>query len=703
MKKLVTIIFAIFALTSCFEELETPVVGSGIEDGYMTIDFGHKNFGSIDISTRSTVSTAAEDAVINIYVLMFDADGNRVFGEFFDSNNRVDTQNALNTSASDSWYVNNEDSGAGGQTTGRIRFKAPANMTGKIYLIANLDPAIFNLTDDRLNLISTEADLHKLSLKLNQESAARTGNLLMLGYTTIEIVNDNLSLGVNSIPLVRLDAKIEVKVGIVPGAVTVKENGATQEIESFTPTSWRVVNLPKDTWLMPRGDGVVAAAVSAKKDGGYFNTTTHLFETKEQNTIEGKTRTLHGFSFYMTESDQTKKQTVGSDYHLRDKREKNADGTYKYPESSDEDIWVYAPKDAAYLVIEGDVQMKVNEQASSEALGQTLNAMVRYYVHLGDFRPDGGGLDNYDIERNTHYTYTINIKGVNNIEIEVEKDNSDDGWAEENEGQSGATGEVYIAQEEIFTFDAHYDQRVYKFNFNAMLHTLGVKIKNNGYTDENGKIIEASLIADIAKDLTWYVSTPFGRKGSPELVNNGVEVPAGLDYKWVYFLKNPKEEGENLYKQTGQWYPGDPMRDKRITDPESTAYGETLMDVSALCTYLREQIAKKVMIQENDFDDNNNIVFTAYVDEFYYDADPITGATSDNLWHQFVNQPTRMMHILCSAEASKDGESSATGSVVTIRQRSIQTVYNTEIAVQAWGTETVDEIRAGRGLTHAEF
>ncbi len=724
MKKLITIISVFFALVSCLEEPEFAVPeGGNIKDGYMTIEFGHKNFGSVDISTRATVSTAAEDAVINIYVLIFNSNGEKVYGNYFDRDGRKDLEifNQLNY---DCWYVDNQDSGSNSslRTSGKIKIKAPTALDGTIYLIANLDPAIFNLTEDRLGIIKTEDELHKLALDFNQKTTSRTGNLLMLGSAPIRISGENGSqLTLNeqssgySIPLVRIDSKIEVKVGVIPGAITTKyvtdEQGnivyetdvngnrvqkveSTQEIESFTPTSWKVVNLPKDTWLVPRSDGLV----DAKKEGGYFNSSTHLFETKEQDPYEGQTRTLHGFSFYMTESYPADNDKMGGikdgNYHNRDKRQKNSDGTYMYPESSNENIWVYAPKDAAYLVIEGEVQMKVNEQALTGGKQQTLNALVRYYVHLGDFAAD---VNNYDIERNTHYTYTINIKGVNNIEIEVERDNNPTYKDVDNEKQSGATGEVYIAQEEIHTFDSHYGQRVYKFNFDAMLHSIGVKVSNgiidNSYTEEEK--------AHIADGLTWYVSTPFGREGGPDIVNNGVEVPAGLDYKWVYFLINEKDtsEGTSKYRETGQWYPGDQWKDETITGTGTSADGKRLMDVSALCTYLREQITRKALGREHDFDTEGNIRFTAFVDEYYYDADPISGITGNDFWHNFANKPIRMMHILCSSESSRDGESTATGSVVTIRQRSIQTVYNTNVAIEGWGAETVDDIRAGRGLT----
>ena len=134
---------------------------------------------------------------------------------------------------------------------------------------------------------------------------------------------------------------------------------------------------------------------------------------------------------------------------------------------------------------------------------QHLIADVTYYIHLGDFATDK---DNYDIERNTHYKYTINIKGVDKIETEVETSNDDEtGVTEE---QPGAMGHLYEAEEDIYTFDAHYGQRVYT--------------------------IRASEV-DV-ENMTWYVRTPFGREGIPVKDNTGQEIYNELDYKWVHFI-----------------------------------------------------------------------------------------------------------------------------------------------------------------------
>ncbi len=738
--------FAFLSAVGCMEEpqLLFNEDDNALKDGYLTIEFAQKSFEEVSVTTRSTVPTAAEDAVVNMYVLMFNNEGNRIYGHHFTVGNRQTTKESLELMAEDGWWVDNQDSGDGGLTVGRIRMKAPENITdGRLYLFANIDPVILNLSVERLNLIRTEKELQKMSLNFNQETTSRTGNLLMIGSARIDVgagsntisytpdvyYNPSGTGGTSKICLERIDSKIEVNVAVVPGAVTEKKDKdgnvvSTQEIESFTPTSWKVVNLPRDTWFLAREslDASLRESLDATKEGGFFTSSDHLFETKVQQLTtdpdyrseqaDEKPRTVHGFSFYMLESypkmsdteDKESGETLEpvTSFNQRDLRFKNGT-TGEYAEKADGNIWAYAPKNAAYLVVKGEVKMKVNEVAAAAGTSQTLNAMVVYYIHLGHFVSSKAGgstteaLNNFDIVCNTHYKYNINIKGVDAIEVEVTRDNAE-AWAPDHEKQSGATGEVFIAQETIYTFDSHYGQRVFRFNFDAILTTLGVKV-------ENGNVSKEDAVEDIADDLTWYISSSFGREGTPDKTSGNTEIPNGLDYKWVYFLRNdkyqdPEQDDKMIYSHDNQWYPGDQYRGRLINDDvpnNPTARGKSLMDVSQLCVYLREQIVKRVFNEDNDFDADNNIYFTAFVDEYYYDADPLSQEPRDNLWREFVNKPMRMMHILCSAMVSKDGESSATGSVVTIRQRSIQTVYNTSVAEDAWGGETVDEVRGKDG------
>lgn len=192
-------------------------------------------------------------------------------------------------------------------------------------------------------------------------------------------------------------------------------------------------------------------------------------------------------------------------------------------------MWEYAPETATYLIVKGQVAMDVDVGVGAPA--QTLNADVVYYIHLGDIRTSK---DDYSVNRNTHYIYTITIKGVENIQVEVSTNV---------ENESGAAGHVYIAKESVYTFDAHYGQRVFVFD-------------QENITPE---------------DVTWYVKTPFGREGMPERVN-GVEIPNGLDYEWVWFRVNEIDTSTGQYSKRNRSY-----------------HPDEVMDVLEFCQYMREQ------------------------------------------------------------------------------------------------------------------
>ena len=102
-------------------------------------------------------------------------------------------------------------------------------------------------------------------------------------------------------------------------------------------------------------------------------------------------------------------------------------------------------------------------------------------------------------------------------------------------------------------------------------------------------------------------------------------------------------------------------------------------------------------LKENDSRDPDGpkICVTAFVDEYYYDEHPITKRKSPTLWKSFVNQDDRTMHILCDSNSSTDLESTSTGSVITIQQQSIKSIFNTDPTYDAlqtaWGLESIDE------------
>lgn len=647
---------------ACAEDPELEPGRSGEGDAWVTLDFGHTPFDQVRITTRSSLGVIAESRVSNLYIYVFDHAGNRVYGYYFDEANKCATRSEVQNADHNCWMVDNMlDAVQGEPTRGTVRMKVPQLTGGTICLIANVDPDMADLSPEKLNLIHTQDELNALTAKLNQEITSRNGMFPMTGSQSgVSISKSGIASDTGQrveVKLTRLDAKVEVRFRVAVGNETISENGGTttrQRLKDFIPESWQVVNLPKGSYICERN--VTEKPHDAAASTGYFNSGAVNFETESKETFtytnnSGKevmvSSPVYGFSFYMLENRPEAKKTIKT-FHERDKRLKHDDGTYDTAAG----MWENAPETATYLVVKGEVAMDVD--VSSGAKDQMLNALVTYYIHLGDFKTD---VNDYSIERNTHYTYTVTIKGVESIQVEVA--------TKTEERESGATGQVYIARESVYTFDSHYGQRVFAFDQESI-------------TPET---------------VTWYVSTPFGREGMPENVG-GVEVPNGLDYKWVKFRINQTDPISGGYSHRNRTY-----------DPDD------VMDILEFCAYIKEQKMRFDANRPNDFKTEEDaelkrlypsnpeiytrhrIYVTIFVDEFYYDRDPISGETRPSLWKEFVNQPNRMMHILCETDFSADKESSATGSVVTIRQRSIQSTYDiTNPSLKtAWGCETTDE------------
>ena len=111
--------------------------------------------------------------------------------------------------------------------------------------------------------------------------------------------------------------------------------------------------------------------------------------------------------------------------------------------------------------------------------------------------------------------------------------------------------------------------------------------------------------------------------------------------------------------------------------------------------YIKTQVKRYASWLENggnyadykcDFDSQDlndaKICVTVFVDEYYYDKDPIFGGSSPTLWKRFVNKEERAMHILCNSNTSKDLESRATAN-------SLYKKFETAPADQTWTSGAV--------------
>ena len=483
------------------------------------------------VFTKATLNHKSENSIYNIFVFVFDGSGKRVYGHWFEEEDAV--EDGLKDDGA-YWHVNNSESE---KTTGWIQFRCQNGTDMKIYLIANLDSDMVRISSDLLQYsILTEEDLLAAPVSLNQQVVSRNGYFLMTGMLE-GVTIDGKDSGYYEITggplqLTRLDAKVRFK--FVAGK---RSDERGQMIKSFTPSQWKVVNVPAGSKLMDTGTDAVAVPSDAPTDdypsyaGGFFDTPWINFE--DFNT-DGST----GFSFYMLENRQQPKRDFDS-YNDRSRQLKDDSGmnrtvTVAYTgmdgsESSREmRLFENANDFSTYVVVTGQVVMDLN----NDDQGQTLNADVQYIIHLGDWGADiasapghwsddrYSNFTNFYTERNHSYTYTVTVNSVNNIRVEVE---SSQPGEEFKENQPGATGDVTVAKEEIAICDAHYESRTMTFHYRNFI--------------QNGQVT--------VDDLTWRVSTPFS-EGEPDRVN-GQDVPTGLDYEWVHFRLNKKDDQGKYY------------------------------------------------------------------------------------------------------------------------------------------------------------
>lgn len=62
------------------EELATPVGGASGGEGWLMLDFGVNK--QVSVQTKSTLLEYAEGRVLNMYVVVFDKDGNKLSSGF---------------------------------------------------------------------------------------------------------------------------------------------------------------------------------------------------------------------------------------------------------------------------------------------------------------------------------------------------------------------------------------------------------------------------------------------------------------------------------------------------------------------------------------------------------------------------------------------------------------------------------------------
>ena len=749
--KILALAAGLLVALSCVDEPvvpDTPDVSGG--EGYLTFDFGSAE--NIQVETRSSVEHKYEMQVHNFYIFVFDKTGAKVVGQYFDEDNECSSTDDFD--ADNCWYVSNASdddySNAAGKTTGTVRLKISSGEDMNIYMLANLDADMVKISSDLLSAtIANEQDLKNFAIYMNQTIVTRNGYFPMYGmlkgvtikdsdsYTSgsIKIYYLRDSNGSVNMQLKRLDAKVRF---VFKKGSRKDDNGQT--CESFDPISWQVCNVPRIGYVLGYDErGVTATcgadivsvdpSVQSKAATGsdaatepssaeYSKYAANFFDTEPLTFEEYPSSDEAAFTFYMMENRQEPKKTAVVEgnavksYQNRSRRikvgeegttnELNQEVTVNYVVNGKSyertmRCFEYMNDFSTYVLVKGRVTMTLN----GDGAGQNLGAEVTYLIPLGswsstidadgpgDSKDTYGNVDDYNTIRNCNYTYTVTVNSVNNIRVEV--DSSNDGSSSVTENQPGAYGDVTVAKEEIAVCDCHYVSK-----------TLNFHLKN---FFERGNIDKQY---DISNQLTWSVKTPFG-EGEPRN-EGGIDLTDGLDFKWVHFRLNKKDANgeyftdkrrkyiDRTFESLTTWQTASQNAEGDGTDGLAGYHNDGIMDVQALVKYMKVQVQKYLENPESsDFDNASDpkISVTVFVDEYYYDKNPLNDETSPTLWKTFVNADDRKLHILCNSNLSKDLESRSTGSVITIQQHSIQSIFNTDEShtslETAWGVENVDE------------
>ena len=603
---------------ACVEELPQPGVVPVIP-AEVELHFDSSLSSAVTVSTKSDMGTTEEQAVHNIYVFVFDASGNKLFGYLFDSSCLFTTESLAKDSGLDNWWA----------SQGRvIHFNAAIPENGRCTLVgvANVDDDKMGVSSESLGLVRNLDDLSNtatLWVEYNQKTVFRSGYLLMCdSLDKVVLSKDN---GVFKAPagkkfqLERLDAKVTFNVQVLPAI------DGDPKVASFTPLKWRVFNVPSQAYLLPH------TSDKAESASDFFDTPEMNFETDTTpvNYISGHPQYLqHGFTFYMLENRPSlKAQPI--DWTYADRERRRPDGKF-----------MYANDLATYVELTGHLQMEAEERDA------ILGADVTYLIHLGDFGGTTPDYSQFGVERNHHYTYNIYIRNADDIRVQAET------GAVIN---PGASGHVMVAKNELYTCDAHNSSHVFTLK--------GTTLSSFDFSNAS-----------------WYVESLFG-SGSPDNTDLGA-----LDYKWVEFRINEREGATGFSPQ------------RAIYKPHVASHENGTYYIDELLEYLKAEMVKR---GNNDptgaFYGGDSINVTAFVNEYYYTFHPTGGAYDPgSFWKQFVNKPMRRMHMLAgsySKAIKTNGGSERFGTVFSIQQKSIQTIYNInhDDLTSAWGCEHLEE------------
>ena len=652
----------LFFVTSCADDMLVDSNNGNIKEGIpVSVSFNFQVEKTV-VQSRAAQDINTEYKVNNLYVFAFYGDGRLDNKRWYQLSELENTQEKQNDGS--------------GTTQGEIpNFKIHTGSSKTFYAVANvgysgLNASAFDNIETLEDLQAVTSDLES-AISLDRIFFLMSGQLATdAGQTSFDVTSNTTRID-GTFLLKRTDARI---------TFNVKSEAAEKNWTEFAfePRSYRVVNIPRRTYIFPHDE-------DAEGEYGRMTQTLNFDVPNPKGTST--------FDFYVQENRQTPKKRITED----DLTEENENATVfamreewnETNEETGEKIFEFAPEQGTYVEING----LLSYQDETVNPVEFVSADVTYTIHLGNTgSAEEASLraNNYETLRNTHYTYNIKVRGVNDIIVEVEDDD---------EKRPGAEGDVVIAGGEVVELDSHFDRYKFYLRKSDLLATANDEV------------------------LTWAISTPF--ENAMRIQGND-ELPH--DYKWITFAINKeygvsndsyvKYPGDDIYDGYGNKAPTttgtyrEPHWDGYRNIPSANRGKVALRDVEQLLNFLTKEAKNNSDLFDSFYDSESRqyltdvVVVTAFVDEYLYVADPTNPnetSTPENptsegllLWKKVVNGRDRMLHICRGAgKTSDDGNSSVIRSVLSFRQHPIHTIYDVsqpdDKLSKAWGTEMLME------------
>lgn len=744
-----------FNLTSCVDD-ELVKSGEVVEGLPVTVTLTLSGTPAADVTIDTRADNSLSD-ITNLAIFVFHEDGTY---EHYVSSRATD----------ESYKVTFEkDLTVDGGVLYKVRFKTTTGKK-KLIAVANTsaaagDGGFWELTAKQEDVVGGHLSFEEIKNEIiNLRSALYENSdmqpiqivssslMLLSGYnedvvfgaggTVTSYGNDG---DTNNKVIVKMDramAKIKFKIVEKP-----KDDSGNDINATFRPSSYRVYNIPTKSYLTNKDKKQTEGLFASSSGTGSESETATKYIHYASSIVPSASEGFYSFEFYMPENIQEtitlNKEGDEIKYVDRDKWEGTSGSI------AEKKVWLNAPQNSTFVVISGTY-------SGIGADGKDYTGNVSYTIHLGDFSNNAtGSMGNFSIERNSSYTYTITVKGVDKIIAEAKKET-------DKEYQQGAEGQIFTYDASTYSYelDAHYEQVYLEYNLSQIakaIESYQIDGSNLGKYDGNqsedaiNKAIANNLILVIQSEAMDYTETsddytvqnkrgtlkPYqiyadAMKASVNVLSkkdavlngpgNTTDNLKGFDYKWIEFWPQSNTEiakypgvsewsRENLDNLTNKdFYGGEVVADK-------ARYLMDVYDVIVAMGNVVKKIYKKKSVstadrgegypsdsQPNDiFNSGQGITvttnteneyvarFTAFVNEYYYLRHPLTGERVTT-WSVFTNKMPREMIIAMSSNVSKDGNSSFSTIYSYISQLSMQTFYNSRtLQMNGFGIETYNE------------